>query len=138
EVRVDWPVASMSEFDVVMAIVAGVALFLHGLDGFAREARVAGGVHLQEWLGRFTAHPVRGFVLGAAFTAVVQSSSAISSLTVALVDGRVITFAASLAILLGTNVGTTATAWLVSVDTVGLSAVSIVLGTILSALPIRY
>ena len=96
-----------------------------------------GGTALQSWLGRVTASRWRGFGVGALATAVVQSSSAVTSLTVALVDSSVISFRASLGVLLGSNVGTTATAWLVSFKLTGVGPVFIALGGVLSALPVK-
>ena len=58
-------------------------------------------------------------------------------LAVTLVDASVISFRASLGVLLGANVGTTATAWLVSFKLTGIGPVFIVLGALISALPIR-
>jgi phosphate:Na+ symporter len=75
--------------------------------------------------------------MGAPATARAQSSSAVTSLTVALVDTVVISFRASLGVLLGSNVGTTATAWLVSFKLTGIGPVFIVLGGLLSAVPMR-
>jgi Na/Pi-cotransporter len=68
---------------------------------------------------------------------VFRSSSAVTALTVTLVDASVISFGASLGVLLGSNVGTTATAWLVSFKLTEISLMSIVLGALLAALPVR-
>jgi Na+/phosphate symporter len=57
----------------------------------------------------------------------------VSSLTVTMVDGAMVSFRASLGVLLGANVGTTATAWLVSFKLTGIGPVFIVLGALLSA-----
>jgi Na/Pi-cotransporter len=78
-----------------------------------------------------------GFVAGALTTAVVQSSSAVTSLATALVDTGVISFRASLAVVLGSNVGTTATAWLVSFKLTGIGPFFLVLGAVVSAVPSR-
>jgi phosphate:Na+ symporter len=67
---------------------------------------------------------VARLVTGALTTAVVQSSSAVTALTAALVDSGVISFGASLAVVLGSNVGTTATAWLVSFKLTGIASPS--------------
>jgi Na/Pi-cotransporter len=77
-------------------------------------------------------------VLGAVATAIVQSSSAVTSLTVALVDAWTISFRSSLGVLLGANVGTTSTAWLVSLKLTSIGPFFIVFGTLLSALPTRF
>ena len=79
----------------------------------------------------------RGFLIGVVATAMVQSSSAVTALAVSLVDAAVISFRGSLGIVLGSNVGTTATAWLVSFKLTGMGPFFIVLGAVLSALPGR-
>lgn len=127
----------MSGLNSLFAAVSAVVLFIFGLQGFSRELQAVGGVALQTWLGRVTASRWRGFLVGALATAVVQSSSAITSLTAALVDSSVISFRASLGVLLGSNVGTTTTAWLVSFKLTGIGPVFIVLGALISALPMR-
>jgi Na/Pi-cotransporter len=127
----------MTPFQGVFAAVSAVVLFLYGLQGFSTELRAVGGEALQSWLGRVTASRWRGFAVGALATAVVQSSSAVTALTTALVDAGVISFRASLGVLLGSNVGTTATAWLVSFKLTGIGPFFIVCGALLSAIPVR-
>jgi phosphate:Na+ symporter len=77
-------------------------------------------------------------VLGAVASAIIQSSSAVTALTVALVDAGTMTFRSSLGVLLGANIGTTSTAWLVSLKLTGIGPFFIVLGTVLSAIPTRF
>jgi len=128
---------SMTTIQILIAALAAVVLFLYGLQGFSREVQSIGGARLQAWLGRFTASRFRGFLAGALTTAVVQSSSATTSLTVALVDSGAITFWGSLGLILGANVGTTATAWLVSFKLTGIGPWCIVAGAIVGAMPFR-
>jgi phosphate:Na+ symporter len=125
----------MSVFQAIIAVIATVILFLHGLQGFSRELEALGRHKLRAWLGSATSNRVKGFALGAAFTALVQSSSAVTALTVAMVDARVLSFMGGLSVMLGANVGTTSTAWLVSFKLTGLGAFAIIAGTLLSALP---
>lgn len=127
----------MTTLQTFIAIIAAVALFLYALQGFSRELQAAGGDTLRTWLGRATANRWGAFAIGGVSTAVVQSSSAVTSLAVALVDARVIGFGASLAVMLGAHVGTTATAWLVSFKLTGIGPLFIVLGTLLSLMPQR-
>lgn len=127
----------MTGLQSLFAAISAIVLFIYGLQGFSRELRAVGGLALQSWLGRVTASRWLGFVVGALATAVVQSSSAVTSLTTALVDSSVISFRASLGVLLGSNVGTTATAWLVSFKLTGIGPLFIVLGAVLSVLPKR-
>ena len=127
----------MTELQGLFAALSAIVLFLYGLQGFSRELRSTGGTTLQTWLARVTASRWLGFLVGAVATAIVQSSSAVTALTAALVDATVISFRASLGVLLGSNVGTTATAWLVSMKLTGIGPLFIVLGAGLSALPWR-
>jgi Na/Pi-cotransporter len=69
---------------------------------------------------------------------VVQSSSATTALTVALVDAGTISFRSSLGVLLGANIGTTSTAWLISLKLTSLGPFFIVFGAVLGALPTRF
>ena len=125
----------MNTFNLVMVVFATVLLFLHGLQGFSKELQAVGQDRLQAWLGRLTRNRFAGFGLGAAFTALVQSSSAVTALAVSLVDAGVISFANSLGVLIGANVGTTATAWLVSLKLTAIGPVFIVLGTLIGFMP---
>lgn len=127
----------MTSFQAFFACLSAIVLFLYGLQGFSRELRAVGGAALNKWLGRVTARRWQGFAIGALATAVVQSSSATTALTAALVDSSVLSFRASLAVLLGANVGTTTTAWLVSMKLAGIGPIFIVLGALLSALPVH-
>lgn len=98
-----------------------------------------GGDALKRWLGRrLTEQRWRALLLGALATAIVQSSSAITSLTVALVDTGPNSFNSSLGVVLGGNIGTTSTASLVSLKLTSIGPFFIVFGTLLSALPTRF
>ena len=88
-------------------------------------------------MGRLTRGPIRGVLLGAIAAAIVQSSSAVVALTIALVDAGILTFRSSLGVVLGANVGTTSTAWLISLRLTAIGPFFIVLGAILSPLPTR-
>lgn len=127
----------MTAIQTFFAALSAIIIFLYGLQGFSREIQAVGGEKLQEWLGRITSNRFFGFSVGAMATAILQSSSAVTALAVSLVDAGVITFSASLAVLLGSNVGTTATAWLVSFKLTGIGPFFIVIGALISALPIR-
>jgi phosphate:Na+ symporter len=127
----------MSNLRVLLASVSAIILFLFGLEGFSQELQRMGGATLKKWVERLTKSRWRAVLLGGIATAVIQSSSAVTSLTVALVDAGSISFRSSLGVLLGANVGTTSTAWLVSLKLTSVGPFFIVLGALLSALPIR-
>jgi Na/Pi-cotransporter len=121
----------------ILAVLSAIVLFLYGLQAFTREIQAVGGDTLKNWLGRLTSNPLKGVLLGALATAIVQSSSAVVALAISLVDSGILTFRSSLGVVLGANVGTTSTAWLVSMRLTDIGPFFIVLGTILSILPTR-
>lgn len=128
---------SIETFQAVIIIVSAIALFIYGLQHFSQELKNLGEERLQRWIGKVTALPLGGFLLGGVFTAVIQSSTMVSSLTVTFVDTAVITFRTSLQILLGANVGTTSTAWIVTFQSDMFGPIFIVLGTLISMIPYR-
>jgi Na/Pi-cotransporter len=128
----------MSNFRILLSIISAIVLFLYGLGAFSEEIQRVGGETLRKWLGRLTESRWQALLLGAVATAVVQSSSAVTALTVALVDAGTISFRSSLGVLLGANIGTTSTAWLVSLKLTSIGPFFIVLGTLLSAIPTKF
>jgi Na/Pi-cotransporter len=122
-------------FRTAVLVLSALLLFLYGLEHFSKELQTIGSDRLPRWLGLATRQRLGGFALGASVTAVVQSSSAVSALVVALVNAGTLSFAASLAVLLGAKVGTTSTAWLVSYELTHLGPYLIVLGGLLTMLP---
>lgn len=128
---------SYETFQTIVIIIAAISLFIYGLQNFSQEIENLGVEKLQKWIGRITAFPLGGFLLGGVITAIIQSSTMVSSLTVSLVSSGVISFRESLLILLGTNIGTTSTGWIVTFESHLLGPIFIVLGTIISMIPTR-
>ncbi|PKO84379.1 MAG: hypothetical protein CVU17_04320 [Betaproteobacteria bacterium HGW-Betaproteobacteria-11] len=110
------------------SVMAAIMLFLHGLAAFSEEATRLGGERLREVLRRITRTDGRGALVGALTTALVQSSSAVTSMAVTLAHGRTLTERGALAVMIGANVGTTLTAWLVAMKIEGLGPVFVTLG----------
>ncbi|MHB0916202.1 MAG: Na/Pi cotransporter family protein [Thiobacillus sp.] len=115
-------------FTWVFSILAAVMLFLHGLAAFSEEMARLGGERLRDALRRLTRTDWRGALVGAVATAVVQSSSAVTSMAVGLSHNRALTDRGALAVMIGANVGTTLTAWLVAMKVAGLGPVFVALG----------
>lgn len=124
-------------FEIGISVASAVILFMYALKGFSDDIRRKGGVALERMLSRITSGKIGGFVFGAIATALVQSSSAITGITVALVEAGTITFRGSLPVFLGANVGTTTTAWIVAFDAEILGPILVVLSAILTLLPGR-
>ena len=127
----------ISPIEIAVSAAAAVILFVYALRGFSKDVRDAGGEGLSRWLGRVTERPLQGFLLGGLLTALIQSSSAVSGITVALVESATISFRSSLSVFLGANLGTTSTAWLVSLNLTILGPFLIVASLLVSWLPGR-
>ena len=127
----------ISFFEVTVSVAAAVILFIYALKGFSHDVQKVGGDALAHWIEVLTRKPISGFALGAGLTALVQSSSAVSGITVALVEAGTITFRGSLPVFLGANVGTTSTAWLVAIDAKFIGPFLIIISAVLSLLPGR-
>lgn len=127
----------MEIFQTIIFAVSAIVLFVHGLQNFSKEIERLGADGLKQWIQRVTSSRVGGFLLGGIVTAIIQSSTTVSTLTVSLVDAGIINFKNSLLILLGTNVGTTSTGWIVTFQSVLLGPIFIVLGTLISVIPTR-
>lgn len=125
----------MEKFNTLMIIISAIALFVYGLQSFSKEIENLGAARLKKWVQTITRIPLGGFLLGGGITAIIQSSTLVSSLTVSLVDTGILSFRESLLILLGTNVGTTSTGWIVTFQSDMLGPIFIVLGTFISMIP---
>lgn len=98
----------------VFQMAGGLALFLYGMhvmgDGLEKQA----GGKLKTVLEKLTANPIKGFLLGAAVTAVIQSSSATTVMVVGFVNAGIMKLSQAIGIIMGANVGTTITSWILS------------------------
>lgn len=103
----------MRIFDV-LTMIGGLCLFLFGMDlmGQALERRAGG--RLRTLLDKMTGRVMTGFLTGMAITAVIQSSSATTVMVVGFVNSGLMTLRQAINVIMGANVGTTVTAWLLS------------------------
>ena len=100
---------------LVTSLLGGVGLFLLGMRLMTDGLRVAAGAALKGLLARWTGTRLRGILAGALVTAVVQSSSAVTVATIGFVNAGILSLGQSVAVIYGSNVGTTMTGWLVAV-----------------------
>lgn len=103
----------MSIFDV-LTLIGGLCLFLFGMSvmGDALERRA--GSSLKKLLGRLTQNKIAGFLTGLGVTAVIQSSSATTVMVVGFVNSGIMSLRQSIGVIMGANIGTTVTAWILS------------------------
>lgn len=99
----------------VFLILGGIGLFLFGMKIMTDSLRAAAGGRLRRFLSRFTKTPLSGVATGAAVTALIQSSSATTVMTVGFVGAGLITFPHAIGVILGANIGTTFTGWMITI-----------------------
>ncbi len=103
----------MSIFDI-LTLIGGLCLFLFGMSvmGDALERRA--GSSLKKLLGKLTQNKIAGFLTGLGVTAVIQSSSATTVMVVGFVNSGIMSLRQSIGVIMGANIGTTVTAWVLS------------------------
>ena len=98
----------------VISLLGGLAFFLFGMSLLGDGLKRVAGSRLETVLGRLTSNPVNGVLLGALVTAVIQSSSATTVMVVGFVNSGIMQLANAVGIIMGANVGTTATGWVLT------------------------
>jgi phosphate:Na+ symporter len=121
--------------EILFGALASIGLFVHSLEHFSAKIEKRADASLKSLIKRISDNKYKGLFLGFAATAIIQSSSAVISIVVSFVDSGVISFGSSLPILLGANIGTTVTAWLVSFDIAYLGMILLSIGFITSYFP---
>ena len=125
-------------WDLLIAVVPAVILFLYGIENFSEEVRHAAGERFRTILQNATKTSLRGALAGAAVTALVQSSTATTIIAVGLVNAGAISFLASLGLVIGANVGTTLTAQLVAFKLTAFAPLIVIAGFMLSLIRTPY
>lgn len=105
----------MSIFNV-FTMIGGLAMFLFGMDVMGKSLEKQAGSSLQKILEKLTASPLKGFMLGLVVTAVIQSSSATTVMVVGFVNSGVMQLGQAISVIMGSNVGTTVTSWILSLS----------------------
>ena len=100
----------------VFSLLGGLALFLFGMDIMGKALEKQAGGHLQKILSKLTDNPFKGFFLGLCVTAIIQSSSATTVMVVGFVNSGIMELHQAIGIIMGSNVGTTVTSWLLSLS----------------------
>lgn len=103
----------MNLFDV-LAMLGGLALFLYGMHTMGEGLSKASGGKLERILEKLTSSPIKAVLLGAGVTAVIQSSSATTVMVVGFVNSGIMKLSQAVGIIMGANIGTTATSWILS------------------------
>lgn len=105
----------MDIFDV-LTMLGGLALFLYGMNTMGEGLTKISGGRLERILEKLTSNPVKAVLLGAFVTAVIQSSSATTVMVVGFVNSGIMKLSQAIGIIMGANIGTTVTAWILSLS----------------------
>jgi len=106
------------ELKDIFALITGLAMFLFGMNAMGDGLKRVAGSKLETILWKLSSTPLKGVLLGTGVTAVIQSSSATSCMVVGFVNSGMMTIAQAIGIIMGANIGTTATGWILSLSAV--------------------
>lgn len=98
----------------LLSLLGGLALFLYGMNVMGEGLTRAAGGKMEQILEKLTSTPIKGVLLGAAVTAIIQSSSATTVMVVGFVNSGIMKLRQAVGIIMGANIGTTVTSWILS------------------------
>ena len=108
----------MTIFDA-LTLIGGLCLFLFGMNIMGQALERRAGNKLHDFLGKLTTKKWLGFLTGLGVTAVIQSSSATTVMVVGFVNSGLMNLSQAINVIMGANVGTTVTAWILSLSGIG-------------------
>ena len=100
----------------IFTLCGGLAFFLYGITVMSSGLEKIAGGRLERILKQMTANPIKALIFGAGITAAVQSSSAVTVMLVGLVNSGIMKLSQAIGVIMGSNVGTTITAWILSLS----------------------
>ena len=118
-------------FTIALALLGGLGLFLFGMKTMSDALEKTAGAKLRPILEKFTSNKFLGLLVGAVFTALVQSSSACTSMVVSFVDSGLMTLYQAVGVIFGANIGTTITSQLVSFNLEQFAPVFLAIGVVM-------
>ena len=98
----------------LFTLLGALGMFLYGMNLMSSGLQKAAGDRLRNFLSAMTSNPFKGVLTGLGITSVIQSSSATTVMVVSFVNAGLLTLAQAISVIMGANIGTTVTAWLVS------------------------
>lgn len=128
----------MAEFNVWMTIISVVILFLFSIRKFSKQINQIESKGFKKLLKKITSTPLKGTLVGAGVTALIQSSAATIVILVGLVHTGTISFFNSLGVIIGANIGTTITAQLVAFNIMAIAPLFIISGFIIELFGKKY
>ncbi len=106
------------ELKDILGLIGGLALFLYGMNAMGAALEKSAGNKLKIFLSNATSNPFKGFLLGLIVTLIIQSSSATTVMVVGFVNSGIMTLGQSIGVIMGANLGTSVTAWILSLQAI--------------------
>lgn len=100
----------------ILTLIGGLAFFLYGISIMSSGLEKIAGGKLEKLLKKMTSNPIKGLLLGTGITAIIQSSSATTVMLIGLVNSGLMDLSQTISVIIGTNIGTTITAWILSLS----------------------
>ena len=110
-------------------VIGGLGLFLYGIVSLSKILKKIAGSKLKKFFSKCSNNPIKGFLVGCGFTTVIQSSSGTTALTIGLVRAGILTFIEAAAIIIGANIGTTITSFIISIPVLEYMPIVLFLGS---------
>ena len=107
----------MDFFDI-LSLLGGIALFLFGMTYMGDSLKKLAGSHMKVFLTKVTANPFTGFLMGLVVTMAIQSSTATCVMVLSFVNAHMLSLVQSIPLIIGANLGTTITAWIISLSSI--------------------
>ncbi|MBR3397181.1 MAG: Na/Pi cotransporter family protein [Lachnospiraceae bacterium] len=107
----------MDFFDV-LSLLGGIALFLFGMTYMGDALKKLTGSQMRVILSKVTSNPLKGFLVGCAVTMIIQSSTATNVMILSFVNAQMLSLIQSIPLIIGANLGTTVTAWIISLSSI--------------------
>ncbi|MDD4532213.1 MAG: Na/Pi cotransporter family protein [Bacilli bacterium] len=125
------------DFAFWSTMLGGLGLFLYGIFLLSSVLKKGAGQKLRKYITKFTNKPIKGVAAGIGFTAIIQSSSGTTALVIGLVRAGVMLLPQAVAVIIGANIGTTITAFLISIPFAEYVPIVILIGTLIIMLAKR-
>ena len=119
----------------ILTILGSLGLFLYGMKIMSEALQKIAGDKMRQILSRMTSRPISGVATGALVTSVIQSSSATTVMTVSFANAGLLSLAGAIAVIMGANIGTTITAWIISIFGLKFSIATITVPILALAIP---
>ncbi|NWK84170.1 Na/Pi cotransporter family protein [Staphylococcus sp. GSSP0090] len=105
-----------SVMEIIFAFIGGLGIFLYGIKQMGDGLQAAAGDRLRNILNTFTSNPIMGVLAGMIVTILIQSSSGTTVITIGLVSAGFMTMRQAIGVVMGANIGTTVTAFIIGID----------------------